>query len=85
MFTENLALHQLTWQSGTLGPYTPAFAVDGYKGRCTVSEMVQTAVWWVDLGGVQNIHHVLIHHVGKSILGIIYFKITYYYLKESML
>ena len=85
MFTENLALHQPAWQSRTAGSYTGAErAVDGQftdlawdGGQCAVSFIGPTAEWWVDLGGVKNIHHVVIHHVkyvGKSILGIISFK-----------
>ena len=42
-------------------------------GQCAVSYGGHIAEWRVDLGGVKNIHHVLIHHGGKSILGIIYF------------
>ena len=94
MFTENLALHQLAWQSSivlsfTGVPYTADLAVDGRYtdlawdgGQCAVSYGRQTAEWRVDLGEVKNIHHVLIHPVkSKSILGIMYFKITYYYQK----
>ena len=86
MFTENLALHQPAWQS-TTGPwtsYTADLAVDGKYtnldwtgGQCALSYLEQTtAEWRVDLGGIRNIHYMLIHLVGKSILGIIYFKIT---------
>ena len=62
-------------------------AVDGqYTGQCEMpSGGLTKAAWGVDLGGVKNIHHVLIHYGGMSIFGIIYFKITYYYLNESML
>ena len=88
MFTENLALHQSAWQNNTWMSYTADLAVDGRYtdlrlggGQCAVSFSGQTAEWWVDLGGVKNIHHVVIHHAGKSILGITSFKITYYYLK----
>ena len=81
MFTENLALHQPAWQSSTYRSDTADNAVDGqYTGQCAESNWVQTAEWRVDLGGVKNIHHMLIQHSGKSILGIIYFKISYYYL-----
>ena len=84
MFTENLALHQPAWQSSTFSSYTADRAVDGqYTGLCAWSDAGQTIVEWrVDLGAGKNIHHFLIHHDdGKSILGIIDFKITYYYLK----
>ena len=86
MFTENLALHQPAWQSRTYRFYTADLAVDGrytdleYGGQCALSNSEETVEWRVDLGGVKNIHHVLIHHFGKSILGKIYFKITYYYM-----
>nr|XP_022309926.1 multiple epidermal growth factor-like domains protein 6 [Crassostrea virginica] len=61
---ENLALHKLTWQSSTYRDYTADLAVDGqYTGLCAVSDWGHTTVEWrVDLGGVKNIHHVLIHH-----------------------
>nr|XP_022304591.1 protein jagged-1b-like [Crassostrea virginica] len=60
---ENLALHQPAWQSSTWEPHTADRAVDGqYTGPCAVSGGVQTAEWRVDLGGVKNIHHVLIQH-----------------------
>ena len=81
MFTENLALHQPTWQSGSMA-FGADLAVDGrHRGQCAYSYGGQSAEWRVDLGGVKNIHHVLIQHASRSILGIIYFKITYYYLK----
>ncbi|XP_078328061.1 uncharacterized protein LOC111112074 [Crassostrea virginica] len=68
---ENLALHQPAWQSSTWrSNYTADLAVDGQYtdlawngGQCAVSYDGQTAEWRVDLGGVKNIHHVLIHHV----------------------
>ena len=90
MFTENLALHKPAWQSSTWRPsfpglsYTADRAVDGqYTGPCAESGVGQTTVEWrVDLGAVKNIHHVLINHNGKSILGILYFKVTRYYLKR---
>ena len=80
------------WQSST---YTyrsdtgAERAVDGQytdlgwnSGQCAVSQNFQLTVEWrVDLGGVKTIHHVRIHHVGKSILGIIYLKIINWYLK----
>ena len=84
VLTENLALHQPAWQSSTYGPYTAGRAVDGqYTGLCAMSIGGRTtAEWWVDLGEVKNIHRVLMQHdFGKSILGIMYFKVTYYYLK----
>ena len=83
MFTENLALHQPTWQSDTWRSYTGAErAVDGqYTGQCAESGGGLTVEWLVDLGEVKNIHHVLMQHNGKSILGIIYFEIIHYYVK----
>ena len=57
--------------------------MDGYTGQCAVSDGGQATVeWGVDLGGVKNIHHVVIHHDdGKSLLGILSFKIINCYLK----
>ena len=88
VFTENLALHQSAWQSSTWKSYTADLAVDGQYtdlrwggGQCAESNGGPTAEWRVDLGGVKNIHHVIIQHVGKSILGIIYFKMINCYLK----
>ena len=82
MLTENLALHKPaqsnTWRS------TADRAVDGqYKEPCVVSNGgLTTAEWYVDLGGVKNIHHMLIHHKeSKSILGIPSFEIMNCYLK----
>ncbi|XP_078328532.1 uncharacterized protein LOC111111980 isoform X2 [Crassostrea virginica] len=73
---ENLALHQPAWQSSTwetdTGVYLTAdLAVDGRYtdiawdgGSCAVSYLVQaTTEWWVDLGGVKNIHQVFIHYL----------------------
>nr|XP_022306488.1 platelet endothelial aggregation receptor 1-like [Crassostrea virginica] len=62
---ENLALHQPAWQSSTAGRYyTADLAVDGYTLECAWSEGGQTTVEWrVDLGGVKNIHRVLIQHM----------------------
>lgn len=84
MCTENLALHQPAWQSGTYSAFTGAErAVDGrytylglFGGQCALSDLSQTAEWRVNLGGVKKIHHVSIHHGrGKSMLIIISFKI----------
>ena len=75
MYTENLALYQPTWQTGTEWPNTGADrAVDGryinltwYGGQCAASQGGSTAEWLVDLGGVKSIHHVFIQHAkGKS-------------------
>ncbi|XP_078330388.1 uncharacterized protein LOC144624458 [Crassostrea virginica] len=68
---ENLALHKPAWQSTTRWSKAGAErAVDGqytnltwYGGQCAASRWNQTAEWWVDLGRVKKIHHVLIHHV----------------------
>ncbi|XP_078316886.1 uncharacterized protein LOC144620379 [Crassostrea virginica] len=72
MLTENLALHQPAWQSSTWSDAGAERAVDGQYtnllltgGQCAVSFGVQIADWWVDLGGVKNIHHVFIQHVTK--------------------
>ena len=89
MFTENLALHHPVWQSSTWQSDTGAErAVDGQYtnlylngGQCAASVGGQTAEWRVDLGGVKNIHHVLLHHAGKLILGIISFQIINCYRK----
>ncbi|XP_078330379.1 uncharacterized protein LOC111115489 [Crassostrea virginica] len=75
---ENLALHQPVWQSNTwrsyIGTtytsYTADRAVDGrytdlelYGGQCAASDYgEQTAEWRVDLGGVRNIHHIVIQY-----------------------
>ena len=84
MFTENLALHKPAWLGSTLRSYTGAErAVDGLftnlsasGGQCAVSPGEHTLEWRVDLGGVKYIHHVFIQHsTGKSMLGIISFKI----------
>ncbi|XP_078328398.1 uncharacterized protein LOC111111981 [Crassostrea virginica] len=61
---ENLALHQPAWQNTTFSSVTGAeYAVDGSKTGCRWSVGGQTAEWRVDLGGVKNIDHVVIHHV----------------------
>ncbi|XP_022306485.2 uncharacterized protein LOC111112903 [Crassostrea virginica] len=70
---ENLALHHPVWQSSTWQSDTGAErAVDGQYtnlylngGQCAASVGGQTAEWRVDLGGVKNIHHVLIHHADR--------------------
>ena len=89
MCTDNLALHQPAWQSGTWSGNGADRAVDGrytnmlYSGgQCAVSGQGQTEEWWVDLGGVKNIHHVFLQHAtGISMLGILFLKIIYCYLK----
>ncbi|XP_078327834.1 uncharacterized protein LOC144623307 [Crassostrea virginica] len=80
---ENLALHKPTWQGSTYLFYTAEHAVDGQYagGLCAGSNRGQTTEWRVDLGGVKNIHHVVIQHDSKSILGMISFKIINCYLK----
>ena len=85
MCTENLALHKPAWQSSTWwsGHTGADRAVDGRhtdisveEGQCAVSPGEHTLEWRVDLGGVKYIHHVFIQHsTGKSMLGIISFKI----------
>ncbi|XP_078328088.1 uncharacterized protein LOC144623522 [Crassostrea virginica] len=72
-FIENLALRKSAWQ---LNPIDDDFkhsannAVDGKKsdlselgGECTASSNSRTtAMWWVDIGSLQNIHHVIIQY-----------------------
>ena len=61
------------------GQYTD-LALDG--GQCAASDSGKTTEWRVDLGGVKNIHNVIIQHMKcKSVLGIISFKIINCYLK----
>ena len=91
MCTENLALHQPAWQSTTwwYGHTGAELAVDGRytnlrltEGQCAGSDLDQTAEWRVDLGGVKNIHHVLIQHAkGILMLGILFLKLIDCYLK----
>ena len=65
------------------GKYTD---LDWKGGQCALSYDGQTAEWRVDLGGVKNIHHVLIQHAKcKSKLGLLCFKIINCYINESML
>lgn len=88
MCTENLALHQPAWQSSTDWYYTGAGrAVDGrytnlrWGGRqCAASDKNgTTAEWWEDLGGVGNIHHIVILHMTKNIVwGTVFFKVSNY-------
>ena len=44
-------------------------------GQCAASVGGQTAEWWVDLGGIKNIHHVFLQHAAgsKLMLCIIFF------------
>ena len=73
--TENLALHKKAWQSSTYISVTGADrAVDGqytdlrrWEGECAVSDRGhRTAEWGVDLGGVQNIHHVFLQYATNN-------------------
>ena len=89
--TENLALQQPAWQSSTVSSDTGADrAVDGLYtdlrwigGQCAASGVYQTTVEWrVDLGGVKNIHHIVLQHAtGISMLGLLFLKIIDCYLK----
>ena len=80
-FIENLALRKSAWQ---LNPIDNDFkhsannAVDGKKsdlselgGECTASSSSRTtAMWWVDLGTLQSIHHVIIQYsTGNQVWG----------------
>ena len=61
-------------------------AVDGrytnlswYGRQCAVSGGGQTAEWWVDLGGIQSIHHIVIQFMtGNGMRGIVCFKVCNY-------
>ena len=89
MCTENLALLQSTWQSGTWRSNTGAErAVDGlytnlreWGGECAASSLRQTATEWrVDLGGEQSLHHIVIQYAtGNIAWGTVWFK-TYNYM-----
>ena len=78
-------MNKTAWQSSTRWPYTGADrAVDGRYtdlsvegGQCAVSDWGQTTEEWrVDLGGVKNIHHVLIQYMtGNIVWGIVSFKL----------
>ena len=86
-FTENLAFNKQAWQSSTLWSNTGADrAVDGqytelgvWAGQCAASDLRQTtAEWRVDLGGVTNIHHVVIHHTtGNRVWGTLSFNLIH--------
>ena len=80
-FIENLALGKSAWQ---LNPISNGYifsannSVDGRKsdlsvlgGECTASSVGRTtAMWWVDLGSLQNIHHIIIQHAtGNQVWG----------------
>nr|XP_022307748.1 uncharacterized protein LOC111113752 [Crassostrea virginica] len=64
---ENLALHQPAWQSSAILFYTADLAVDGRTPTCALSYLARTVEWSVDLGGVKNIHHVLIQYKSNSV------------------
>ena len=65
--------------------YTAGRAVDGRYtdltwegGQCAVSYGTQTAAWWVDLGGVKNIHHVFIQYMTNNrVWGIVSFELIH--------
>nr|XP_022304886.1 uncharacterized protein LOC111111958 [Crassostrea virginica] len=87
---ENFALHQLAWQSSTSVDIftftmpTAGLAVDGRTLTCAESLLGRTAEWWVDLGGVKNIHHVLIQHTtGNRERGKLYILPTSYLDKDK--
>lgn len=72
--TENLALHQLTWEQYPWPDKSRDFgsenAVDGmypdraeYLGQCTISDDGKyTATWGVDLGRIVSISHIDIYY-----------------------
>ena len=75
-FAENLALGKSTWQLHPLidAKYSASRAVDGkksnlawYGGECTASAFFSsTTEWRVDLGNVQNIHHIFIQYATNN-------------------
>ena len=80
-FIENLALGKSAWQLNPLSDYykhSANNAVDGGKsdlselgGECTASSVGRTtAMWWVDLGTLQSIHHIIIQYAtGNQVWG----------------
>ncbi|XP_078333834.1 uncharacterized protein LOC111102054 [Crassostrea virginica] len=67
----NLALHKHAWQQHTFTyAWRADLAVDGRRSdlsaggtQCAISSGKKpTAEWWVDLGGVVNIHHIFIQY-----------------------
>ena len=80
-FIENLALGKPAWQVNPLSSdyeNSANRAVDGRKsdlselgGECTASSVGRTtAMWWVDLGTLQSIHHIIIQYAaGNQVWG----------------
>ena len=68
------------------GRRVPNSAVDGLKqnldaGHCEMSMDLLIAEWWLDLGGILNIHHIFIQYVtGNRVWGALTFNtfIKYY-------
>ena len=67
--------------------YTADRAVDGqytdltfYGGQCAASDDGQTAAeWWVDLGAVRSIHHIVIQYAtGNIVWGTVCFNVYNY-------
>ena len=80
-FIENLALGKSAWQLYPLSndeKHSANNAVDGRKsdlselgGECTASSVRRTtAMWWVDLGTLQSIHHIILQYsTGNQVWG----------------
>ena len=80
-FVENLALRKSAWQLNPINDdykHSANNAVDGRKsdlselgGECTASSSSRTtAMWWVDLGTLQSIHHIIIQYAtGNQVSG----------------
>ena len=88
-FIENLALGKPAWQVNPLSSdyeNSANRAVDGRKsdlskfvGECTSSSFGRTtAMWWVDLGTLQNIDHIFIQYAtANRVWGNYYISIHY--------
>ena len=70
-FTENIAFNKSAWKQG--GIYGADRAIDGRKSSlsvygwdCVPQQHSQTAEWRVDLGGILNVHHILIQYATNN-------------------